>query len=252
MTTKIGTLRNVTLDAPDHRALGHFYRELTGATIRADFDHWFVIMTPAGAKLGFQPVPDLRRSTWPSQEVAQQLHLDFLVNDLAAATAKAESLGAKAVGGDGENFTVLTDLAGHPFCLCRNDQEEPITVFGVCLDSATATGLASFYAPLLGMGAQQVESDDAWISGDGPIANVTFQQVTDYHPPRWPDPEHPQQMHLDILVDDIDVAHEQVLALGARPMPVVEDDADWRVYLDPADHPFCLVFMPKGYVPPAS
>ncbi len=65
MTTKIGTLRNVTIDAPDHRALGHFYRELTGATIRADFDHWFVIMTPAGAKLGFQPVPDLRRSTWP-------------------------------------------------------------------------------------------------------------------------------------------------------------------------------------------
>ncbi len=249
---KIGTLRNVTIDAPDHRALGHFYRELTGATIRADFDHWFVIMTPAGAKLGFQPVPQLRRSSWPTQETPQQLHLDFLVSDLAAAVAKAESLGASAVGGDGEHYTVLADLAGHPFCLSQNGHEDPITLFGVCLDSAKAKDLAGFYAPLLGMKPNTVETDDAWIAGEGPIPNVTFQHVTDYHAPRWPDPEHPQQMHLDILVDDIDVAHEQVLALGARPMPVVEEDADWRVYLDPADHPFCLVFMPKGNPPPQS
>ena len=47
-------------------------------------------------------------------------------------------------------------------------------------------------------------------------------------------------MHLDVEVDDIDVAHEQVLAIGARYVPT--KFRGFRVYLDPAGHPFCLVY----------
>lgn len=52
-----------------------------------------------------------------------------------------------------------------------------------------------------------------------------------------------QQVHLDLYVEDIAAAHEQVLAAGGRLLRAV-DDADvgggFRVYADPAGHPFCL------------
>jgi hypothetical protein len=49
-----------------------------------------------------------------------QLHLDLLVDDLAAAARVAEAAGAEFVGGhedDHEIVRVYRDLAGHPFCL---------------------------------------------------------------------------------------------------------------------------------------
>jgi predicted enzyme related to lactoylglutathione lyase len=46
-----------------------------------------------------------------------------------------------------------------------------------------------------------------------------------------------QQLHLDLAVDDIDAAHERAIALGARPLDTQEK---FRVYADPAGHPFCL------------
>jgi hypothetical protein len=45
-------------------------------------------------------------------------------------------------------------------------------------------------------------------------------------------------MHLDITVQDIDEAEVQVLALGATRLPSTEPG--FRVYADPAGHPFCL------------
>lgn len=50
----------------------------------------------------------------------------------------------------------------------------------------------------------------------------------------------PQQFHLDITVDDIDDAEPKALALGARPLPMTEEKVSFRVYADPAGHPFCL------------
>jgi hypothetical protein len=43
-------------------------------------------------------------------------------------------------------------------------------------------------------------------------------------------------------VDDVDAAERQVLALGARRLQDPPDAEDFRVYADPAGHPFCLVF----------
>ena len=57
-----------------------------------------------------------------------------------------------------------------------------------------------------------------------------------------PDRKVPQQFHVDLTVDDVDAAEQAVLALGATKtaeQPGVPD-GNWRVYLDPAGHPFCL------------
>jgi hypothetical protein len=56
-------------------------------------------------------------------------------------------------------------------------------------------------------------------------------------PPRWRDPTYPAQMHLDVLVADLDAAERAVLEHGATKL---EDFPGWRVYADPVGHPFCL------------
>jgi hypothetical protein len=62
-------------------------------------------------------------------------------------------------------------------------------------------------------------------------------------PPRWPDPAFPQQLHLDIEVDDIAEAEPPVLALGATLLVGGGGtNSGFRVYADPAGHPFCLVW----------
>lgn len=66
-----------------------------------------------------------------------------------------------------------------------------------------------------------------------------FQRVEDYRAPRWPDAAHPQQFHLDLDVPDLDRAQGEVLALGATPLRA--DPRGWRVFADPAGHPFCLL-----------
>ena len=49
----------------------------------------------------------------------------------------------------------------------------------------------------------------------------------------------PQQMHLDVVVDDLDAAEAAVLALGATKHQH-QPGTTFRVFLDPAGHPFCL------------
>jgi len=67
---------------------------------------------------------------------------------------------------------------------------------------------------------------------------ITFQQVEDYTPPRWPGQQVPQQMHLDVIVDDLDAAEAAVLDLGAAKHEH-QPGTSFRVFLDPAGHPFC-------------
>jgi predicted enzyme related to lactoylglutathione lyase len=240
----IGTLRNVAFDAPEHRALARFYADLLGGEVLGDSDEWTVIRTADGWRIGFQPVAGDRAPTWPSQELPQQLHLDFQVPDVGAAARRAESLGATRTGvGDGLKLVVMTDPAGHPFCLCANEQDEPVRVFGACVDCPDPAALARFYAALLSMEIRYEGDDGAWLAGNNPAANITFQAVADYNPPRWPDSDYPQQIHLDVFVHDVDTAEQQVIGLGARALPGSGDN--WRVYADPVGHPFCLVFEPE-------
>ena len=114
----------------------------------------------------------------------------------------------------------------------------------IAVDCPDAVRLAEFYAELLG-GQIEVDPDDPdWVEVRGfegtPLA---FQRVDGYHPPQWPGQEAPQQMHLDFDVDDIEADEKRVLDLGATVLErtdQVQADANWRVYADPAGHPFCL------------
>ena len=107
------------------------------------------------------------------------------------------------------------------------------------LDCPDPWALADFYSAVLGLPVTY--SDDDWVVvGDRDSAHVAFQLAPDHVPPQWPDPAHPQQMHLDIRVDDVDVAEEHVLALGA--VRLAGGGRDFRVYADPAGHPFCFVW----------
>ena len=109
----------------------------------------------------------------------------------------------------------------------------------VALDCPDPRALAEFYAAITGW---EVERDDGeWVqlrSNAG--ATLAFQRAPGHRPPMWPSDDHPQQAHLDFDVPDLDVGEEQVLALGARKADV-QPGTTFRVYLDPAGHPFCLV-----------
>jgi hypothetical protein len=65
--------------------------------------------------------------------------------------------------------------------------------------------------------------------GDGPSPQ--------YRPPRWPDPDYPQQLHLDMPVSDLQAADELALRLGATRL---QDKGEYRSYADPVGRPFCL------------
>lgn len=110
----------------------------------------------------------------------------------------------------------------------------------IALDCPDARSLAEFYAAITGWPISP-EADDDWVQLDsGGAVDLAFQQVEDYQPPRWPGQERPQQAHLDLVVDDLDEGERRVLALGATKH-AVQPGTGFRVFLDPAGHPFCLV-----------
>ncbi|KJK53440.1 glyoxalase [Lentzea aerocolonigenes] len=111
----------------------------------------------------------------------------------------------------------------------------------VVLDCPNPAELASFYEELLGA-ERLAGGDETWevIVADG--QRVAFQRSSDYQPPTFPDPHASQQVHFDVLVDDIEEAEPRVLELGAR-LVQKDTDGDFRVYADPVGHPFCLVWL---------
>lgn len=115
----------------------------------------------------------------------------------------------------------------------------------VVLDCRDPEELARFYASLLGGEADRPDPrwalDDDWSTVHTAGLVLAFQRIPDYRPPRWPGQEPPQQMHLDFTVTDVDSAHEEVLGLGASLLDGGDGRRGWRVYADPAGHPFCLV-----------
>ena len=98
--------------------------------------------------------------------------------------------------------------------------------------------LAAFYGDLLGM---QIVSE-GWLKIAKARGNP-FELVldgdgwSDARPPRWGDPHHPQQMHLDIGAPDLAAAGSAAESQGAA---LLAEDDDHGVYADPAGHPFCL------------
>jgi len=118
----------------------------------------------------------------------------------------------------------------------------------VVLDCPDVLELARFYQALLGGTVNQPDPrwsvDDSFATLHSDSAPVlAFQRAEDHRPPRWPDPAQPQQFHLDLEVADLDDAQTQVLALGAVHLHI--NPHGWRVFADPAGHPFCLLRTPQ-------
>lgn len=114
----------------------------------------------------------------------------------------------------------------------------------VASDCPNPRALAGFYGRLLGWRIDESESDDQWVElvDPGGSTRLAFQFAPEHLPSTWPKPERPQMMHLDVRVADLDEGHARAMAAGARELPQPPDrlNARFRVYADPAGHPFCL------------
>lgn len=108
----------------------------------------------------------------------------------------------------------------------------------IALDCDDPRALAAFWSALLG--AEVAFESDAFVAIHTDRVWITAMQVPDHRPPTWPGGSVPKQMHLDIAVDDLVVAEAEVLQLGAVSAGENPQPDRFRVFLDPAGHPFCL------------
>ena len=133
----------------------------------------------------------------------------------------------------------------------------------VVLDTTDARLLAEFYRRLLELtyrpgdeppaaGAPDPQGQD-WLvlqQADGRRL-LAFQQVLSLPRVTWPEGPHPQMLHLDLTVpstEELDLAHQRALGLGAKLLLDRSDDQEepLRVYADPAGHPFCIFVAPAA------
>lgn len=110
-----------------------------------------------------------------------------------------------------------------------------LSVDSIAVDCPDPVALASFYAGLLG-----VESRGDFVLLPNDQVEIWFQQVENYLPPTWPTQERGQQVHFEMVTNDIPAAVKRALELGATKADPQPDESEWTVMLDPAGHPFCL------------
>ena len=115
----------------------------------------------------------------------------------------------------------------------------------VVFDADDLAAESSFWAEVLG---GTVDAEDDWhtVFVDG-APRVGVQLAPNHVPPEWPDGT-PQQIHIDLWVDDFNAAHGEVMALGATVLKAAEEVPpeardNYQVYADPAGHPFCLCWI---------
>jgi catechol 2,3-dioxygenase-like lactoylglutathione lyase family enzyme len=116
----------------------------------------------------------------------------------------------------------------------------------VILDCPDPARLAAFYSALLGEPVTYESADFVVVAADATSSGLAFQRAPDHRPPTWPDAAVPQQIHLDVMVEDVAAATPFVLELGATQL---DDDG---IFADPAGHPFCLIRRPTWAEPPSS
>ena len=112
----------------------------------------------------------------------------------------------------------------------------------IVFDAADLDAESSFWAALLGGSVVVADDWHSVVDGDGEL-RIDVQLAPNYVPPQWPDGAQQQQTHLDLYVDDLAAAHNEVLSHGARLLQTVgnpDGGEGYRVYADPAGHPFCL------------
>jgi catechol 2,3-dioxygenase-like lactoylglutathione lyase family enzyme len=114
------------IEAPDPGALARFYSGLLDWPVVHEEPGTAVLKPPQDSVyVVFQLAEDYVPPVWPPAPGAQRtmIHLDIEVADLGAAVADAQALGARlAEFQPQDHVRVMLDPAGHPFCLCRDDE----------------------------------------------------------------------------------------------------------------------------------
>ncbi|MFL6169853.1 MAG: VOC family protein [Ornithinibacter sp.] len=110
----------------------------------------------------------------------------------------------------------------------------------VVFDAADLAAESSFWAGMLDGHVFEDERFHSVIDSAG-MWRVGVQLVPHHVPPEWQDGA-PQQVHLDLHVEDPVRAHDQAVGLGARVLRSgdMTSEEGHHVFADPAGHPFCI------------
>jgi hypothetical protein len=108
----------------------------------------------------------------------------------------------------------------------------------VSLDCAEPEPLAEFWAALLE--AEIAFRGEAFCAVRIASGWLTAVRVDRHVPPTWPDATVPKQIHLDLSAPDLDAAEARAIELGATKAEHQPAPDRYRVFLDPAGHPFCF------------
>ncbi len=90
------------------------------------------------------------------------------------------------------------------------------------IDTPHPRALAALYSELLGLPVTKETDDWVVIAHATAASGIAFQLAPDPGGASCPDPDYPQQVHLDVMVDDVQEPEDPVLSLGARRL---DDDA---------------------------
>jgi len=116
------------------------------------------------------------------------------------------------------------------------------------LDCANPVELAKFYSKITGLKVQPFDEGETaetceWLElwDENDRTKMAFQKIDNYRVPTWPTGDLPQQAHMDFHAKNLDIAENEILAVGGRKAEHQVRPHRFRVYLDPAGHPFCIV-----------
>jgi predicted enzyme related to lactoylglutathione lyase len=194
---------------------------------------------------------------WPEEPGKQQkqMHLDFMADDLRSAADRAIRLGATKAAAQygGEHHITMLDTEGHPFCLCKRychtefDQYYEKKGYGaipdpsINIDCRKSEALRGFYARLTDW-----DQDFHWtalIPENRMVVHfMGCDGDFDYVPPVWPEEPSKQQkqMHFNFQVDDLRLAVEEAIRIGAVKAAEQYGSGQFVTMLDIEGHPFCL------------
>ncbi|EGD55709.1 VOC family protein [Gordonia neofelifaecis] len=108
----------------------------------------------------------------------------------------------------------------------------------ITLDCDDPVALADFWSAMLDGVVTHTTERYACVRAGSLV--LTALRVPDHRPPEWPGGAVPKQMHLDLVVADLDDGAAEAVRLGARLSPEQFAPELCRVLFDPAGHPFCV------------
>ena len=113
------SLAMVTIDCADPAAEAAFWAAALGWQVTYS-DENYGMVTQGDQRLGFGRVEGWKAPGWPNTSGTKQFHLDLAVDDLETAATALLKLGAtKPAEQPSEDWIVLRDPDGHPFCLTK-------------------------------------------------------------------------------------------------------------------------------------